>query len=208
MLAFLRAAGWLFAIVLSTVPSFWLLVHPRAEYWRSRRGARFRVLGPLWVAIWVAVGAITWRWRHVAFYQTPLSWLAAAPFFAAGFYLYYRALAAFTFAQLTGRSEVEGERFEQRLVTTGIHARVRHPVYLGHLCELMGLSIGTGLAVLPILSLFAVITGAVMIRLEDDELKRRFGEQYRRYRETTPAVIPRRTARAADRTTNELRARC
>ena len=191
MVAFVRVAGWLFALVLSTISAYWLLVHPRAEYWRSRRGSRFRILGPLWIAIWVAVGAITWPWRHVLLYDSAYSWLAAAPFFAAGFYLYHRGRARFSFAQLIGRPEVQGEGFEQRLVTTGIRARVRHPVYLGHLCELIGWSVGTGLAVIYMLMVLAVITGAVMVRLEDDELERRFGEPYRQYRKRVPAVIPR-----------------
>lgn len=207
MLAFVRTVGWLFAIVLSTVPSFWLLVHPRAEYWRSRRGARFRILGALWVAIWAAVGAITWPWRHILLYDNALSWLAAAPFFAVGFYLYHRARAKFSFAQLTGRSEVEGDRFEQRLVMTGIRARVRHPVYLGHLCELVGWSLGTGLAVIYGLTGFAIITGAVMIRMEDDELQRRFGEPFRQYRDSTPLVMPRLSSRNATQNANEPRAK-
>jgi len=190
MLTFLRTAGWLFAIVLSTVPSYWYLVHPRAESWRSRRGARFRILGPLWIAMWVAVGIITRPWRHVLLYGNALSWPAAAPFFAAGLYLYYRGRARFSFAQLIGRPEVQGDKFEQRLVTTGIRARVRHPVYLGHLCELIGWSLGTGLAVIYALTGFAIITGAAMIRMEDAELERRFGESFRQYRRATPAVIP------------------
>ncbi|MFZ3210342.1 MAG: isoprenylcysteine carboxylmethyltransferase family protein [Terriglobales bacterium] len=203
----LRSAGWLFTIVLSTVPSFWLLVHPRAEYWRSRRGARFRILGPLWVAMWVTVAAITWPWRHVLLYDNVLSWLAAAPFFAAGFYLYYRGRARFSFAQLIGRPEVLGDKFEQRLVTTGIRARVRHPVYLGHLCELLGWSLGTGLAIAYGLTAFAIITGAVMIRMEDDELQRRFGEAFRQYRKTTPAIVPRLVSHGAGDTTTGLRAK-
>ena len=191
MWAFLRTVGWLFAIVLSTIPAYWLLVHPWAEHWRRRRGARFRILGPLWIVIWIAVGALTWRWRQVLAYDTPLSWLAAAPFFAAGFYLYHRGRARFTFAQLIGRPEVQGDRFEQRLVTTGIRARVRHPVYLGHLCELIGWGLGTGLALIYALTVFAVVTGAVMIRMEDAELEKRFGEQYANYRQRVPTVLPR-----------------
>jgi protein-S-isoprenylcysteine O-methyltransferase Ste14 len=191
MLGFVRVAGWLFAIVLSTIPAYWLLVHPWAEHWRSRRGARFRILGPLWIVIWIAVAVVTRPWRHVVLYDSAYIWLAAVPFFAAGFYLYHRGRARFSFAQLIGRPEVQGEGFEQRLVTTGIRARVRHPVYLGHLCELIGWSVGTGLAVIYVLMVLAVITGAVMVRLEDDELERRFGEPYRQYRKRVPAVIPR-----------------
>jgi protein-S-isoprenylcysteine O-methyltransferase Ste14 len=200
MLQWVRTAGWLFAIVLSTIPAFWLLVHPRAEYWRKRRGARFRILGLLWIGMWVAVGAITSPWRHVAFYDHPVSWLAAAPFFGAGFYLYARARRTFSFAQLTGRPEVEGDGFEQKLATTGIHGRVRHPVYLGHLCELLGWSLGTGLAVVYALTAFAIVTGVIMIRMEDAELERRFGEPFRRYRDSTPALIPVFTGRASELT--------
>ena len=100
MMGWLRGVGWLFAIVLSTIPSYWFLVHPRAESWRKRRGARFRILVPLWIAIWIVVGVITWPWRHIVLYDSPLSWLAAAPFFAFGFYLYRRAQATFSFYQL------------------------------------------------------------------------------------------------------------
>jgi protein-S-isoprenylcysteine O-methyltransferase Ste14 len=201
----LRTVGWLLAIVLSTIPGYWLLVHPWAEHWRSRRGARFRILGPLWVAIWVAVGAVTWPWRHLLLYDNKLLWLAAVPFFACGFYLYHRGRARFSFEQLIGRPEVQGEGFEQRLVTTGIRARVRHPVYLGHLCELIGWSVGTGLAVIYVLMVLAVIAGAMMVRLEDDELERRFGEPYRQYRTSTPAVIPRPASNSPRGRRNELR---
>jgi protein-S-isoprenylcysteine O-methyltransferase Ste14 len=42
-----------------------------------------------------------------------------------------------------------------------------------------------------VLTGFAVITGAIMIRLEDKELEERFGESYREYRARVPAFLPR-----------------
>jgi protein-S-isoprenylcysteine O-methyltransferase Ste14 len=77
------------------------------------------------------------------------------------------------------------------LATNGIRARIRHPVYLGHLCEMFGWSIGTGLAVSWALTAFAIVTGAIMIRMEERELEIRFGEQYRKYRSSVPAFLPR-----------------
>jgi len=52
-------------------------------------------------------------------------------------------------------------------------------------------SIGTGLAVCWALTAFAIITGAVMIRMEDTELEKRFGDSYRAYRSAVPAVLHR-----------------
>jgi len=40
------------------------------------------------------------------------------------------------------------------------------------------------------LTAFAVATGAVMIRMEDEELERRFGEEYLAYRKTVPTILP------------------
>jgi protein-S-isoprenylcysteine O-methyltransferase Ste14 len=59
-------------------------------------------------------------------------------------------------------------------------------VYLGHLCEMLAWSVGTGLALCWLLTAFAVITGAVMIRMEDSELERSFGTEYSDYRNRTP----------------------
>ena len=41
-----------------------------------------------------------------------------------------------------------------------------------------------------VLIVFAAATGVIMIRLEDKELEQRFGEEYRRYRNHVPALIP------------------
>jgi protein-S-isoprenylcysteine O-methyltransferase Ste14 len=79
---------------------------------------------------------------------------------------------------------------EQRLVTTGIRAHLRHPVYLGHLCEMLAWSLGTGLVVCLALTVLAIATGAVMIRMEDAELEQRFGAEYAAYRERVPVVLP------------------
>jgi protein-S-isoprenylcysteine O-methyltransferase Ste14 len=56
-------------------------------------------------------------------------------------------------------------------------------------------SVGTGLVVCYGLTIFAVVTGAVMIRLEEKELEQRFGKEYRDYQRRVPAVVPRIRAR-------------
>ncbi|MGA2855992.1 MAG: hypothetical protein ABSE40_03945 [Candidatus Sulfotelmatobacter sp.] len=67
---FVRTLGWLACVVYSTIPSFWLMVHPRAHRWRARVRSPLRVLVPAWILMWVGVGALTGPWRGVALYST------------------------------------------------------------------------------------------------------------------------------------------
>jgi|SRR5438477_8448541 len=187
---FLRTLGWLACVVYSTIPSFWLMVHPRAHRWRARVRSPFRVLVPAWITMWIGLACVTGPWRKLALYSTPWAWIPAACLFGSGIFIYSRAGSHFSWAQLGGLPEILPNHREHRLVTTGIRSRVRHPVYLGHLCEMLAWSIGTGLLVCWLLAAFAIATGAVMIRMEDAELEKRFGEEYRKYRNQTRAVLP------------------
>lgn len=189
-LTLLRTLGWLACAVYSTIPLFWLLIHPRADYWRSRRRSPYRVLIPAWMLMWVLMGAITWHWREWTLYSGLVGWVPAGLLFATGLWIYTRAGKHFSGAQLGGLPEVRPGQHEQRLMTGGIRRHVRHPVYLGHLCEMVAWSVGTGLAVCYGLTIFTILTGAVMIRLEDTELQQRFGDAYREYKKRVPAVLP------------------
>ncbi len=191
MIRWLKPIGWLVCIAYSNVPSFWLMVHPYAERWRRRKQSPYLILLPAWVAMWAIIGAITARWRTVALYSTPWSWLPGVGLFAGGLWLYSESSKRFSAEQLGGIPEVSAGHREQRLVTSGIRSRVRHPVYLAHLCEMLAWSLGTGLLVCYALTGLAVLTGLVMIRTEDRELELRFGDEYRQYRQQVPAILPR-----------------
>lgn len=191
MLALLRTVGWIACVVYSTIPAYWLLIHPHVEFWRSRQRSPYRILLPVWIGMWALVGTITAPWRGLSFYECSWTWIPAAALFCAGLVLYRLSHSDFSLSQLGGMPEILQDRSQQPLVTTGIRARVRHPVYLGHLCEMLAWSVGTGLAVCWALTAFAIMTGAVMIHTEDAELEKRFGEEYRQYRSRVPAVLPR-----------------
>jgi protein-S-isoprenylcysteine O-methyltransferase Ste14 len=193
MLDRLRTVGWIACVIYSTIPAFWLLIHPRAEYWRSRRKSPYKILLPVWIATWVAVAVLTAPWRRFLLYKSGLTWLPAAPLFCAGLILYKLSHQQFTLAQLGGLPEILPAGNQQRLVTTGIRSHLRHPVYLGHLCEMLAWSAGTGLAVCWALTAFAIVTGAVMIKMEDKELEKRFGQEYRHYRSRVPGLLPKIT---------------
>ena len=186
----LRTIGWVACVIYATIPSFWLLIHPRVEYWRSRPRSPYRILLPAWIAMWLLLAAITAHWRNPTLYHRWWCWIPAMVLFSAGFALYKLSGINFSPAQLGGLPEVLPNHRQQHLVTTGIRAHVRHPVYLAHLCEMVAWSAGTGLAVCWTLTAFAIVTGAAMIAMEDKELENRFGEEYRQYRSGVPAILP------------------
>ena len=177
-------------VIYSTIPGFWLVIHPYTAYWRSRSRSPYRVLLPLWIAMWIVMGALTAPFRHAVLYSFPWTWVPAALLFSAGFWLYKQSGKQFTARQLGGLPELLPRHPEQRLVTSGIRARVRHPVYLAHLCEMLAWSVGTGSAACYGLTAFAMLTGAIMVKMEDAELDRRFGDQYRDYRQQVPGIFP------------------
>jgi protein-S-isoprenylcysteine O-methyltransferase Ste14 len=185
-----QTIGWIGCIIYSTIPSFWLLIHPRVEYWRSRPRSPYRILLPAWIAMWLLLAAVTAPWRNVTVYHRWWCWIPASVFFGAGLALYRLSSKDFSQAQLSGLPEVLPGNRKQHLVMTGIRAHVRHPVYLAHLCEMLAWSVGTGLTVCWTLTAFAILTAIVMITMEDNELENRFGEEYRRYRCEVPAILP------------------
>ena len=186
-----QIVGWLACAVYSTIPLFWLMIHPFVGRWRVRRRSPYRVLLPAWMAMWAAMAVITAPWRRISLYRVDWLLVPAVLLFVMGLFIYSRSGKNFSAQQLGGVPEVHGANREQCLVTDGIRARVRHPVYLAHLCEMLAWSVGTGLAVCWGLTAFAAATGAVMIEMEDAELEQRFGDAYREYRNSVPAVIPR-----------------
>jgi len=84
----------------------------------------------------------------------------------------------------------EAQRAGQ-LATTGAYARVRHPQYLGFVLIMTGFLLQwptlVTLAMYPVL----VYMYARLAKREEAEMLARFGEAYRRYRETVPAFVPR-----------------
>lgn len=186
----LRLLAWIIALVYCTIPSFWLVAHPNARRWNRPRAA-FRILLPSWLFFILLAGAITWPRHEVVLFENPALILAGLVLLFVGGSIYRRSGAHFSWKQLSGAPEFEaGKIAEQRLVTSGIHARVRHPIYLAHFINLCGWAMISGLEVLLWLLAFAIATGWLMIRLEERELRDRFGEAYLEYQRSVPVIVP------------------
>ena len=114
--------------------------------------------------------------------------LACAPVMAWGF-LQYRFAGTYRLTRARGPPGMSQGQPE-RLVTTGIYAHTRNPMYLGHLIFLTGLTLATRSP----LSL-AVTAGLVhwfdeRARTDHRRLSTIFGEPYREYAARVPRWLP------------------
>ena len=187
----IQLAAWLACVVYSTVPAFWFMIHPFAERWRARHRSPYRVLLPAWIAMWAIMALLTRPWRQISFYSAGWTWVPALLLFAGGFYLYARSGKSFNAQQLGGLPEVHGGNRDQRLVTGGdsrLRAASRVPgPSLRNACLEHRNRPGGVLGADRLRN----GTGAVMIRMEDAELEKRFGDEYRAYRGRCRGCLPR-----------------
>lgn len=80
---------------------------------------------------------------------------------------------------------------DHELVRNGPYARVRHPIYLAMLLFLLGLAVSLGhwLQLIVAVPLFLIGT-RMRTDAEERLLERQFGNKFRDYRSSTPAIIP------------------
>jgi protein-S-isoprenylcysteine O-methyltransferase Ste14 len=71
------------------------------------------------------------------------------------------------------------------LVTTGLFARIRHPMYTGFIAWISGWVICFGSATSAAVAVFCIGNILYWRLLEERALELRYGEEYRRYRERT-----------------------
>lgn len=82
-----------------------------------------------------------------------------------------------------------------KLVTSGPFAYVRNPLYLGNMLMYLGIVLIAGGAIMWLLFLltllFFIIQYSLIVSLEQETLKKKFGEEYLLYCKNVPALFPR-----------------
>lgn len=76
------------------------------------------------------------------------------------------------------------------LVTSGLQAKVRHPLYLGTLIVFIGIFFITPTLNYLVFFFFTILYLVIGIRLEEKKLINIYGEEYKKYKESTPAIFP------------------
>jgi Phospholipid methyltransferase len=180
---------WMASVLYGSIPLFWFAIHPFANIWRNMRRSPYLLLLPIWGAIIFALGWATWPWRSVRIYSSSWMWAPAALLFWFGLRTYAGIRSGFGTHKLSGEAELRPREHAQELVTTGLHARMRHPIYVAHLANLAAWAIGSGLMVsFVLLAVSALSTFPLMIWMEEHELEKRFGQSFREYKARVPLV--------------------
>jgi protein-S-isoprenylcysteine O-methyltransferase Ste14 len=144
------------------------------------------------------IGAILFRYRGflpVPFLAIPLlapgeqtgrGWLIAILFIVAGEAIRIAGVAA------AGSVTRRRSRNVQRLVTYGVFAWMRNPLYVGNFLIWIGFVIGSGVFwFLPIAIVLFAIEYTFIVRYEEGVLESIFGAPYVEYKTRTPRWIPR-----------------
>jgi protein-S-isoprenylcysteine O-methyltransferase Ste14 len=118
--------------------------------------------------------------------STPLSHiLLAIGFLLPGAYLGIKGVTEM------GLKAAETHRAE-RVISTGVYSRVRHPQYLGAILSHVGASFLLSAFYSLLLTPLIILINWIFCWKEEKELVREFGEEYREYQNTVPMLFPRR----------------
>jgi protein-S-isoprenylcysteine O-methyltransferase Ste14 len=174
---------------------FWLLVHPFARAWRRLgAGPTLAVLYALLILAMVGLFLARRPILAVEFgMRAPLAVLGALCLGGAGIAL--RAVRRqLPLRVQMGVPELDAHA-EQRLITEGIYAHLRHPRYVEMMLGLLGFAlIANYLAGYVVFALGGVLIHVVVV-LEERELRERFGSAWDEYARRVPRYLPRRGER-------------
>jgi protein-S-isoprenylcysteine O-methyltransferase Ste14 len=155
--------------------------------WLSRATRQRLVLGVLEVGtlvVWAA--AVRGQWRFLPEHDGGVAFAGALLALTGALF------AAWAKARL-GRlfSPQLGVQRDHSLVTSGPYAVVRHPIYLGLIDFIIGSALFWNDVGLLIVAALFIIWFTAQLRIEERFFATHFGDEWRDYRERTPALFPR-----------------
>jgi protein-S-isoprenylcysteine O-methyltransferase Ste14 len=109
----------------------------------------------------------------------PVRWIAAGAAFVAGVAVFAAGVRNFSAAG----TPVRGHQPTRALVTTGIHAWSRNPIYVGMFLLYLGIGlVARGPWILVLVLPLAITIRYVVVAREEAYLERRYGDAYRDYK--------------------------
>jgi len=144
------------------------------------------------------IGAVLFRhrgWLPVPFLlvplvargvMEPLNWIVGIALIVLGEAIRLSGVAA------AGTVTRRRSRTVQRLVTYGVFAWMRNPLYVGNFLIWIGFTLISGvLWFIPVAVMLFAVEYTLIVRYEEGVLESIFGQEYLRYKATTPRWFPR-----------------
>jgi protein-S-isoprenylcysteine O-methyltransferase Ste14 len=169
------------------IPIFWIPVHFATDF--------FRKLGLLTYVIpfiiWLPLAYLVCRHRVSLLRlkaELPLILnVVGIPLFICGSLLHVWTARLLGIWGIIGVPEIHVET-KENLVTHGPFSIVRHPTYLAHTLIFSGVFLITESVVVGVITVIDFLTvNTVIIPLEEEELLKRFGDDYTLYKERIPS---------------------
>ena len=171
---------------------FWFLIHPFVRFWRRLGLRRSMAVQFTLLAAYVA-GVFLLRKTLLAvdFGTNPILIAWAVPILAASIVLRLHISRHLRFSTLGGLPELAPESHPQPLLTEGIYARVRHPRYLEVLLVMASLTLIANNLAAYVNWIIGIPSVLAIVRIEERELRHRFGMEYDAYCARVPRFVPR-----------------
>lgn len=164
----------------------------RADTRRPKKRRRTGLILALVVTLLVVVSVgLTFLLPLPWYVPVPQPWavIAGIILLLLGFVVLTNGFEALGFARAFGR-ELYATGKESRLITVGLYAYTRNPIYLGVIVLLFGWFFTTRLTALLIMTFFFLILLCLVAKWEEHGLTERFGAQYEQYRKAVPFFVP------------------
>ena len=164
----------------------------REDARRPKKRPQIGLIVALVVTLFVVVSVgVTFLLPLPWYVPVPQPWavIAGIILLLLGFVVLTNGFEALGFARAFGR-ELYATGKESRLITIGLYAYTRNPIYLGIIVLLFGWFFTTRLTALLIMTLLFLILLCIVAKWEEGELTERFGAQYEQYRRAVPFFIP------------------
>jgi len=170
---------------------FWVIIHPLADFWR-RLGPTVTYLVVLMVLL--PVGYVCWLWRGVALearYPARLSFVVAGlALYALAVVIEVKCRKHLKLRTLVGVPELSAEA-PGKLLTEGIYGQTRNPRYLDLMIAMFGFALIFNYRAMHWMAVLCVPAFYLVTRLEERELRQRFGAPYEAYLSQVPRFVPR-----------------
>ena len=180
-------------VIIPGVYLIWFSIHPFVRFWRKVGAWRtLAIHSILWMAL--AYGMFLIRRPLLSIeYGTHFALLVPAVLLLfLALVIRVKQARRLSNKVLIGLPELAPDKYESTLITDGIYAHIRHPRYVELLVAFLAYALLTNYLTVYVIALLGVVWIVLLVRIEEKELRDRFGEAYARYSEQVPRFIPRR----------------